>query len=252
MGILYDVRGAVAEVRLDRPEKLNALTLTMYDELGAAFARAQADPQVRAILLTGSGERAFCVGADLTESIPALAEGRFDISQWDGAHLKQDGFHKPVVAAINGLCMGGGFEIMLAADIRVAAEHAEFALPESSMGFVPAGGTLVRLTRQIPFAFAMELMLTGERFPAARVAEMGLLNRVVPAAQLRDTAQAYAQAIAAKGRVAVEVIKRAALTLGHLPLAEAFRQEARLGQTAFTSPEAREGLRRFVDRKRTA
>lgn len=250
MSIQYHVDAGVAHVRFDRPEKLNALTLTMYQELGQAFERAQADAEVRVILLTGSGDKAFCVGADLTESIPALAEGRFDISEWDGAHLKQDGFHKPVVAAINGLCLGGGFEIMLAADIRVAAEHAQFALPEASMGFVPAGGTLVRLTRQIPFAFAMEIMLTGERFTAARLAEMGLLNRVVPASQLQDVALSYARAIASKGRVAVEVIKRAALTLGHLPLAEAFRQEAQLGQTAFTSPEAKEGLQRFIDRKR--
>jgi enoyl-CoA hydratase len=250
MSILYEVDAGIARVRFNRPEKLNALTLAMYEELGEAFKRAQADPDVRVILLSGSG-KAFCVGADLTESIPALAEGRFDISEWDGAHIKQDGFHKPVVAAINGLCMGGGFEIMLAADIRVAADIAEFALPEASMGFVPAGGTLVRLTRQIAFAHAMEIMLTGERFKAARLAEMGLLNRVVPAEQLEETALSYARSIAAKGRVATEVIKRAALTLGHLPLGEAFRQEAQLGQTAFTSPEAKEGLRRFIARKRT-
>ncbi|CAN5499821.1 enoyl-CoA hydratase-related protein [soil metagenome] len=248
MGIVYQVEDGVATVRIDRPEKLNALTLAMYDELGSAFARAQADPLVRVVLLCGSGERAFCVGADLTESIPALAEGRFDISEWDGAHIKQNGFYKPVVAAVNGLCMGGGFEIMLAADIRVASETAVFAFPEASMGFAPAGGTLVRLARQIPFAFAMELMLTAERFPAKRLAEMGLLNRVVPAAELDAVALAYARGIAAKGAVAVEVIKEAALTLGHLPFDEAFRQEAILGQRAFTSDEAKEGLRRFMSR----
>lgn len=252
MAILYEVDGGIAHVRIHRPDKLNALTLEMYEELGAAFRRAQADPVVRVVLLTGSGERAFCVGADLTESIPALADGRFDISRWDGAHIKQDGFYKPVVASINGLCLGGGFEIMLAADIRVAADTAEFALPEASIGFAPAGGTLVRLTRQIPFAYAMELMLTGVRFKAARLAEMGLLNRVVPAAQLQEAALSYARAIASQGRVAVEVIKQAALTLGHLPFGEAFRLEAQLGQTAFTSPEAKEGLQRFMDRKGTA
>lgn len=251
MAILYAVEAGVAHVTIDRPGKLNALTLDMYQALGGAFRRAQADPDVRVVVLTGSGERAFCVGADLAESIPALAENRFDISEWDGAHIKQDGFYKPVVAAINGLCMGGGFEIMLAADIRVAADHAEFALPEAALGIVPAGGTLVRLTRQIAFAHAMELMLTGERFRAARLAEMGLLNRVVPGADLEDAAMSYARSIAGKGQVAVEVIKRAALTLGHLPYAEAFRQEAALGQFAFTSPEAREGLRNFIHRKRT-
>ncbi|CAM4021207.1 Enoyl-CoA hydratase [Bordetella tumbae] len=251
MSIAYEVRDAIAHIRFNRPEKLNALTLAMYEELGDAFRRANDDSAVRVILLSGNGDRAFCVGADLGESIPALAEGRFDISEWDGAHIKQPGFYKPVVAAINGMCMGGGFEIMLAADIRVAADTAVFALPEASLGFVPAGGTLVRLVRQIPFAWAMELMLTSERFSATRLAEMGLLNRVVPFDQLESVALGYARAIAEKGQVAVSVIKEAALTLGHLPLDEAFRREAILGQRAFTCDEAREGLQRFMARRPT-
>ena len=251
-GIGYEVRDRIAHIRFDRQEKLNALTLAMYDALGEAFARADADPEVRVILLGGNGERAFCVGADLGESIPALADGRFDISAWDRTHLKQPGFYTPVVAAIGGLCMGGGFEIMLAADIRIAADTAVFALPEASLGFTPAGGTLVRLVRQIPYAFAMELMLTAERFPAARLAEMGLLNRVVPREDVEAVALQYAQSIAQKGQVAVSVIKEAALTLGHLPFDDAFRREAVLGQRAFTSDEAKDGLRRFMSRERRA
>jgi enoyl-CoA hydratase len=250
MSISYRVGDAIAHIRFNRPEKLNALTLAMYEDLGRAFVRANEDPEVRVILLGGAGDRAFCVGADLGESIPALAEGRFNISEWDGAHIKQAGFHKPVVAAINGLCLGGGFEIMLASDIRIAADTAVFALPEAALGFVPAGGTLVRLVRQIPFALAMELMLTAKRFPAARLAEMGLLNRVVAPDQLEPVALEYARAIAAKGQVAVSVIKEAALTLGHLSLDEAFRREAILGQRAFTCDEAKEGLRRFMSRSR--
>ena len=250
MSIAYAVDAGIATLRIDRPDKLNALTLAMYEELGAAFDRANADAAVRVILLTGAGERAFCVGADLTESIPALAEGRFEISEWDHAHVKQPGFYKPIVAAINGLCMGGGFEIMLAADIRVAADHAQFSFPEAGLGFVPAGGTLVRLARQIPYAYAMELMLTAGRFPAARLAEMGLLNRVVPPAELQAVALGYAQAIARNGTVAVSVIKETVLTLGHLPFDEAFRRESQLGQRAFTCDEARAGLQRFITRPR--
>ena len=251
MSISYEIRDAIAHIRFNRPEKLNALTLAMYEALGEAFCRANEAAEVRAILLSGNGDRAFCVGADLGESIPALAEGRFDISEWDGAHLKQAGFYKPVISAINGLCLGGGFEIMLATDIRIAADTAVFALPEASLGFVPAGGTLVRLVRQIPYALAMELMLTAERFSAARLAEIGLINRVVPYDQLESVALEYAQAIAAKGQVAVSVIKEAALTLSHLPLDEAFRQEATLGQRAFTCDEAQQGLQRFMSRSRT-
>ncbi|SAI41193.1 enoyl-CoA hydratase/isomerase [Bordetella ansorpii] len=249
MGITYEVREGIAHVRFNRPEKLNALTLAMYEDLGGAFLRANEDAEVRVILLGAHGDRAFCVGADLGESIPALAEGRFDISEWDGAHLKRNGFYKPVVAAINGLCLGGGFEIMLATDIRIASETASFALPEAALGFVPAGGTLVRLVRQIPYAQAMELMLMSERVSAARLAQIGLLNRVVPADQLESEALRVAQAIARQGRVAVSVIKEAALTLTHLPLDEAFHREAALGQRAFTCDEAREGLRRFLSRK---
>ena len=251
MAIVYAVdEPGIATIRIDRPDKLNALTLAMYDALGAAFDRAHADDAVRAILLTGSGERAFCVGADLTESIPALAEGRFEISAWDHAHVKQPGFFKPIVAAVNGLCLGGGFEIMLAADIRVAVDDAQFAFPEAALGFVPAGGTLVRLARQVPHAYAMELMLTAGRFSAARLAQMGLLNRVVPRGELDEAARAYARAIARNGAVAVRVIKEAVLTLGHLPYDEAFARESRLGQRAFTCDEARAGLKRFAARDR--
>ncbi len=249
MGITYETEGGIARVRFDRPEKLNALTLSMYEELANAFRRANEDSDVRAILLSGNGDRAFCVGADLTESIPALAEGRFDISEWDGAHVKQAGFYKPIVAAVNGLCMGGGFEIMLAADIRVASDTAVFALPEVSLGITPAGGTLVRLVRQIPFVFAMELMLTAAQFPARRLLEMGLLNRVVPPDELEAVALAYARGIAQKGVVAVSVIKEAVLTLGHLSFEEAFRREAQLGQRAFTCDEAKERLRQFLARR---
>lgn len=248
MAIDYEKDGAVATIRLNRPEKLNALTLAMYDELGRAFAEAGSDDRVHAVVLAGAGERAFCVGADLTESIPALAEGRFDISAWDPAHLKVEGFYKPVVAAIRGLCLGGGFEIMLATDIRIAAEDAVFQLPEPGHGFVPAGGTLVRLVRQIGYAHAMEILLTAERFTAADMLARGVVNRLAAADRVEDAARALAGRIAALSPGAVQTIKEAALTLQHLPLAEAFRREAALGQRTFTSDDARRGLAAFANR----
>ena len=163
--ITYEVSGGIAVIKFNRPEKLNTLTLSMYDDLGAAFVRAQEDPKVAVVILTGEGDRAFCVGADLTESIPHLSRGHY-IDEWDAAHFKHIKMNKPVIAAVNGMCMGGGFEIMLGTDIRVASEKAVFALPEVSLGIVPAGGTLARLARQIPFVNTMELILTGEKISA--------------------------------------------------------------------------------------
>jgi enoyl-CoA hydratase/carnithine racemase len=249
-GIELDRDGPVAVIRFARPDKLNALTLAMYRELGEAFAEVRDDDSVAAAILTGAGERAFCVGADLTESIPALAEGRFDISEWDPAHQKHTSLFKPVIAAVNGLCLGGGFEIMLSTDLRIAADTAEFGLPESGVGVVPAGGTLTRLTRQIPYVWAMRLMLLGDRIPAADALRYGLLNDVVPAADLLDTALELAHRLAARSGTALETIKEAVLRLGDLPQDQAFHSEALYGQKAFTSPDAREGLAAFAERRR--
>jgi enoyl-CoA hydratase len=248
MTIDYRKDGSVATIRLNRPAKLNAMTLAMYDDLGRAFAEAGNDDGVNAVVLTGAGDRAFCVGADLTESIPALAEGRFDISEWDPAHLKVEGFYKPVISAIRGLCIGAGFEIMLATDIRIAAHDAQFQLPEASHGFVPAGGTLVRLVRQIGYAHAMEIMLTAQRFTAADMQARGVVNRLVDTDDVEPVALELAGRIAKMSANAVQTIKEAALTLQHLPLKEAFHREAALGQRTFTSDEARRGLAAFADR----
>ncbi|MFD4195650.1 enoyl-CoA hydratase/isomerase family protein [Amycolatopsis thermoflava] len=248
-GISLDRDGAVAVIRFDRPDKLNALTLAMYDELGAAFAEVRDDDSLAVAILTGRGDRAFCVGADLTESIPALAEGRFDISEWDAAHQKHTTLFKPVIAAVNGLCLGGGFEIMLSTDIRIAADTAEFGLPESGVGVVPAGGTLTRLTRQIPYVWAMELMLEGARINATQAMRYGLLNQVVPSDDLLDAALERAHRLVSKSGTALATIKEAALRLRDLPQSQAFHSEALYGQKAFTSRDAREGLSAFAERR---
>lgn len=248
MAIEFTTEGAVATIRIARPEKLNALSLQMYQDLGAAFARARDDDAVNAVVLTGAGERAFCVGADLTESIPALAEGRFDISAWDPAHLKGQRFHKPLICAVRGLCIGGGFEIMLASDIRIASTDAVFQLPEPSHGFVPAGGTLVRLARQIGYAHAMEIMLTARRFTPHDMLRFGVVNEVMAPDAVEVRAQALAADIAALSPGAVQTIKEAVLALQDMPWDEAFAREALLGQRTFTSDDARRGLAAFASR----
>ena len=248
MEIEVERDGAVATIRIARPDKLNALSLAMYEDLGRAFTEAAHDDAVRAVVLAGAGERAFCVGADLTESIPALASDRFDISAWDPAHLKNVPLYKPVVAAIRGLCVGGGFEIMLATDLRIASTDAVFQLPEPIHGFVPAGGTLVRLVRQIGHAHAMEILLTAQRFSSADMLAKGVINRVLPAAEVEPAAKELAARMAALSPSAVQTIKEAVLTLQDLPYREAFAEEARLGQRTFTSADAKRGLAAFAAR----
>lgn len=248
MGIELSRNGPVATVTISRPDKLNALSLQMYDDLGRAFAEVRDDADIRAVVLTGAGDKAFCVGADLTESIPALASGRFDISAWDPAHLKNMAFYKPIVCAVRGLCLGGGFEIMLATDIRIAADDAQFQFPEPAHGFVPAGGTLVRLVRQIGYAHAMEILLCARRFSAAELLSRGIVNQVVAPADLDGVARETAARIAALSPTAVQTIKEAVLTLQDLPWAEAFAREAALGQRTFTSDDARKGLAAFAAR----
>lgn len=248
MTITVEHDGAVAIIRLARPDKLNALTLAMYEALGRAFADAGRDDRVHAVVLAGTGDRAFCVGADLNESIGALAAGRFDISAWDPAHLKTGTFYKPLISAVRGLCIGGGFELMLASDLRIAAEDAVFQFPEVNHGFVPAGGTLVRLTRQIAYAHAMEIMISGRRFSAAELRDRGVLNQVVSSDQVEPVAMALAKQIAEKSPIAVQTIKEAALTLYDLPAKEAFAREAILGQRTFTSDRAKEALASFARR----
>lgn len=205
---------------------------------------------MRVIVVTGAGSCACCAGADLTESIPALATGSIGIESWDAAYLKNEPFFKPVIAAVNGLCLGGGFELLLACDIRVAAEEARFSFPEPSMGFVPAAGTLTRLVRQIPYAHAMELLLTAETFSAVRLRDMGVLNAVVPREECLAAAMRYARRIAAMSPAAIRLTKEAALTLPDMTLAEAFRAEGEIARNVFTSEETREALRSFADQPR--
>jgi enoyl-CoA hydratase/carnithine racemase len=250
MSIAYDVQDGIARITFNRPAKLNAMTLAMYDELGAAFKAAGEDDCVRVVILTGAGDRSFCAGADLKESIPALARNEIDISAWDAAHLKHLNLDKPIVCAINGLCMGAGFEIMLATDLRIASSAAVFSLPEVSLGIVPAGGTLVRLVRQIGYAAAMEILMTADRFSSEQLLRVGLLNRVVAPEQLSETATQWAERLVRLSPTALKVTKRAVRELSDLPLEDAFRREAVLGQLAFTSADARRGLAAFAEGKK--
>lgn len=249
MGVVVTVEDGIADIVLDRPEKLNTMSPEMYAALGDAFIQVRDDPDVRVALLRGAGEKAFCAGGDLFESLPRLASGDHDVSVWDDAHLKHVDLFKPVIAAVHGWCLGAGLEILLGTDIRIASRTAVFGLPEAGVGIVPAGGTLARLTRQIPYAHAMDLLLSSRRIDAAEAYSMGLVSAVVEPEELLKTAREKAIALSRLSQQSLRVIKESVLRLSDMPLSAALHAEAVYGQRSFLSADAAEGLDAFRDRR---
>jgi enoyl-CoA hydratase len=210
--VLYEVDGGVATITLNRPDKLNALSMAMLERIEALLARLEADHDVRAVLLTAVGERAFCVGADIKEW-DAVAGGD-PIAMWrawdrPGHRIfeRLARLHLPMIAAVNGLCLGGGLELALAADIRLAAEHAEFALPETKIGTQPGWTGTQRLPRLIGIARAKQMIFTGAHVRAEQAERWGLVNEVLPAGQLMSRARELAGQIAANAPLAVQFAK---------------------------------------------
>jgi enoyl-CoA hydratase len=251
MPVLLEREGRVAKVVLDRPEKLNAIDLQMAGDLAAAWSELAADDGIHVIVLTGSGSRAFCAGADLATMLPEVTAGGWQdgVGPKGNFFLKSLPLYKPIVAAINGDALAGGTELVLATDIRIAVEEARFGLPEPRSALLPAGGGTVRLPRQISYCRAMEILLTGRLLSAHEALEFGLVNRVVPRDQLDDIVGEYVQMLLANGPVAIRHIKESVLTTQGLPLASAFRAEARLGQAVFATEDAKEGPRAFTERR---
>lgn len=245
--LLYEKDGHVATITLNRPESLNSLTPDMLTGLEAMFADLNADPEIWVAVLTGAGDRAFCAGADLKESIPRLTEG--EMLGFDDPTKRQlsDTF-KPVIAAVNGYCIAGGLELMLGTDLRIASENATFGLGEVRWGVIPAGGSHIRLPRQVPWAIAMELLLTGQTIDGKRAYEVGLVNRVVPAGDLMPVVSELAQTICKNGPLAVQTAKEIAVR--SLNLEQGFVLERAIGARVFASEDAKEGPRAFMEKRR--
>ena len=211
--VLVEQREHVLVVVINRPQAMNAVDAEVSTGVGAALEQAEADPLIRAVVLAGAGERAFCAGADLKaigrgENI--LAPGN---EAWGLAGYVRHPISKPTIAAVNGFALGGGTELVLASDLAVAAETATFGLPEVARGLFAAAGGAFRLPEQLPRKVAMEMILTGEPITAARALELGLINRVVPADLVLDAALELAGRIAANAPLAVQASKRVALGL---------------------------------------
>ncbi|RMD86336.1 MAG: enoyl-CoA hydratase/isomerase family protein, partial [Candidatus Dadabacteria bacterium] len=206
---LYEKRGHIALMTINRPEAMNAFTGEMLRAMDAAFADFNEDDNLRVAILTGAGDKAFSAGMDLKEAIPALQAGD-EMGYEDHTKRPFSDVFKPIIAAVNGHCIAGGLEFLQGTDIRVAAEHATFGLGEVRWGIIPTGGTHIRLPRQIPWAVAMELLLTGRPIDAQRAYDIGLVNRVVPKEKLMETAMELAEVICENGPLAVRTAKEIA------------------------------------------
>lgn len=244
--IRFERRARVALVTIDRAEAMNALTPEMLRGLDDAFAAFEADPELHVAVLTGAGEQAFCAGMDLKSGIQRLTGGD-DLGYADPTKRQLSDVFKPVIAAVNGVCVAGGLELLLGTDLRVAAEHASFGLGEVRWGLVPLGGSHVRLPRQVPWAVAMELLLTGERIDARRAHDVGLVNRVVPGEQLLPSALELAERICRNGPLAVRTAKEIAVRA--LALESGFVLEKALGARVLASDDAKEGPRAFAEKR---
>ena len=241
--VTYAVEGHVASIGLNRSEKLNAMTDAMYAAIGEAVRQAEADPQVRCIVITGSG-RAFTSGHDLGEFA-----GRGEWRPWRAERF-DNGLEcaKPVIAAIQGYCLAGGLELALFCDIRIADETAQFGCPEVRWGILHGYGAL-RLPGLIGGSDAMRLLLTGEFIDAAEALRIGLVSEVAPAERLADRARELAEAIAANGPTAIRMTKELAQRSRDASLADGLRIYQEYSRQAFGSEDAREGLAAFAERR---
>lgn len=250
--LIYEKRGNRAVITINRPQVFNALTPDGWGHLGDLFQEAENDPDIRVVIITGAGEKAFCSGADLKKTIPLLlGEERNDEleTKINHAMMKFKPITKPIIAAVNGHCLAGGTELLQATDIRIAAENATFGLPEPKWSIMAAGGSLVRLVRQIPYCRAMEILLTGRQLSADEAEKMGLINKVVPLDDLWMEVERYAELIIQNGPIAVQATKQAVISLQNLSLDEAFKQEWDFAQDALKSRDAKEGIQAFGEKR---
>ena len=243
--------GAVATVTINRPKVLNALNAQTLDELRRAVLALKHDDSVRAVILTGAGEKSFVAGADINElAVQSPVTGRDHATA--GQHVLDliENMGKPVIAAINGYALGGGCELAMACTIRIAAETAKLGQPEINLGIVPGYGGTQRLARLIGRGRALELLLTGDQIPAAEAHRLGLVNRVVPAAALLSEARALAASLAAKAPVAVRYILDAVNKGLQMGFAEAQVFEATLFGLAASTEDMREGTKAFLEKRK--
>ncbi|WP_316230981.1 crotonase/enoyl-CoA hydratase family protein [Bradyrhizobium sp. SZCCHNR1051] len=252
--ILLDISDRIATITLNRPQRLNALSYALIDRLMAALDRIEADAGVRAVILTGAGQRAFSAGADIDEFTASVRQGRAAalrdfVRRGQAMTARLEAFRKPVVAAVNGLAFGGGCEITEAVHLAVASERASFAKPEIRLGMPPTFGGTQRLPRLVGRKRGLELLLTGDAFPAQRALEIGLVNAVVPHDELLPAARALAQRIIRHGPDTIAGIITAATRGLNMAIGEGLQVESEQFASLVGSRDLTDGLAAWRERR---
>ena len=247
--ITLERRGKVALLTINRPDKLNALNNKVHTEAVAVLDELRKDDSVRVLVITGAGEKAFVAGADISEF-----EGQTPVTQRDSFHERSlfnsiDSFPKPVIAMVNGFCLGGGNELSMACDIRMASENARFSQPEINLGILPGAGGTQRLTRFVGKSKAMDMCLTGRNMDAAEAERVGLVTKVVPVDKLVDEAVKMGEVIAKKSRAVVYMIKESVNRAYETTLREGVLFERRVFHSAFALEDKAEGMAAFKEKR---
>ena len=247
--VKFEARGRIAFLTINRPEKRNALNQATRDEILHVFDNIE-ESEARVLIITGEGEKAFIAGADITEF-----EGRTALDQRNVMKQRRifDTIEEcplPVIAMINGFCLGGGIEVALSCDIRIASANAKLGQPEINLGIIPGGGGTQRLTRLVGEGKSMELILTGDIIDAGMAYELGLVNHVVPQEELHDFTFELASRMADKSPVALGLAKESIKNAGRMGVREAMERETDLFCLAFTSDDKREGVAAFMEKRK--
>jgi len=247
--VLVERRDGVATVTINRPEKRNALNAAVRAGFLAALDELRADAEVRVVVVTGAGDKAFVAGADIAEFSERTPVDQHRVMTGRSLHEETERFPKPVIAAINGYCLGGGLELAMACDFRIASTRALLGQPEINLGIIPGGGGTQRLPRLVGLGAAMQMILTGEPIGATEAHRIGLVQEVVAPEELMPRAHELGRTIAARSPVALAAAKEAARASQHTALSEGLRVERGLYLLAFGSEDKDEGVRAFLEKR---
>jgi enoyl-CoA hydratase/carnithine racemase len=245
--IIYEKKEHVGIMTLNRPDALNALSAELSAELREAMVDFRDDPEMWVAILTGAGDRAFSAGADIKGFKPATKEETE--ARQTAAPIRADRIYKPFIAAIHGYCLGGGLELAMTCDIRIAADNSQLGQPEVNIGFMPGGGGTQRLPRFVSRAIASEILLTGNRIDAQEAYRIGLVNRVVPRDKLMETAMEIAQTICTRGQTGVRATKEALIRGYDMNLEDGLALERELVVQVRTTEDFMEGARAFREKR---